>query len=45
MLSMDNIIFLWEDSRLVDIVVMLIAGILEISFVAFMIGSIIWKQW
>jgi len=43
MLSMDKILFLWEDSRLADIVVMLIAGILEISFVAFMIGSIIWK--
>jgi hypothetical protein len=38
---MKHILFLWEDSRPVDIVVMLVAGILEISFVAGIIWGII----
>lgn len=40
---LEEIRFLLEDSRPVDILVVLIAGVLEISFVAFMIWSIIWN--
>ena len=40
---LEEIRFLLEDSRPVDILVVLIAGVLEISFVAFMFWSIIWN--
>ncbi len=40
---LEDIRFLWEDSRVEDIVTLLVMGVLEISFVAFMIWSIIWK--